>query len=266
MSYQVQNITFSYPNGSRPVLREVSLCVDPGQVVVLLGPNGAGKTTLLLSMMNLLKPAVGQIDIDGQNIRLLSPRELAAKVAYVPQSHEPAFDYTVLEFVVMGRAPKVGIFGRPDRDDEIRCMEILDELGISHLASKSCMEISGGERQQALIARALAQEPDMILFDEPTAHLDFGNQERALVQIKKMAERGHGVLMTTHHPDHALMLGDQTALLHKDGRMEQGSTADIVTEERLSAVYDTKLRLIEIEQLGRQACLLPGFGRKEGQL
>jgi iron complex transport system ATP-binding protein len=266
MSYQVLDITFTYPNGSRPVLREVSLCVEPGQVVVLLGPNGAGKTTLLLCMMNLLKPALGQIDIDGQDIRDLSPREVASKVAYVPQSHEPAFDYTVLEFVVMGRAPKYGIFGKPDRGDEIRCLEILEELGISHLASKSCMEISGGERQQALIARALAQEPEMILFDEPTAHLDFGNQERALVQIKKMAERGHGVLMTTHHPDHALMLGDQTALLSKHGHLEQGPTATIVTEERLSSLYDTRLRLIEIEQLGRQACLLPGIGRKEGQL
>lgn len=259
MGYRVSEITFTYPAGERPVLRDVTLAVEKGEVVVLLGPNGAGKTTLLMCMMNLLKPSEGLISVDGRNIRDMTPRELASKVAYVPQSHEPAFDYTVLEFVVMGRAPKYGPFGKPDRADEERCLEILEELGIPHLANHSYLEISGGERQQALIGRALAQEPEILLFDEPTAHLDFGNQLRALTQIRKMAKRGHGVLMTTHHPDHALMLGDRTALLHKDGNLLAGKTSDIVTEERLTAVYDTKLCLIEVETLGRQVCLLPGI-------
>lgn len=262
MGYQVENITFTYPSGDRPVLQKVSLSVAQGEVVVLLGPNGAGKTTLLLCMMNLLRPTVGQICMDGKNIKDLTPRELAGKVAYVPQSHEPAFDYTVLEFVLMGRAPKYGVFGRPDRKDESRCLELLEELGILHLAAHSYVEISGGERQQVLIARALAQEPAILLFDEPTAHLDFGNQQRALTMIRKMAERGHGVLMTTHHPDHALMLGDRTALLHKDGKLVEGFTRDIITEERLFSVYNTELCLIEIEQLGRQVCLLPGIRKK----
>lgn len=262
MGYQVQNITFTYPSGDRPVLQELSLSVNQGEVLVLLGPNGAGKTTLILCMMNLLKPSAGHIFINDQNINELSARELAGKVAYVPQSHEPAFDYTVLEFVLMGRAPKYGVFGRPDRKDETRCLEILEELGILHLAPHSYIEISGGERQQVLIARALAQEPEILLFDEPTAHLDFGNQQRALTMINKMAERGHGVLMTTHHPDHALMLGDRTALLYKDGKLIEGATRDIITEERLTAVYDTDLCLIEIEKLGRQACLLPGIRTK----
>jgi len=262
MGYQVQNITFTYPSGKQPVLREVSLSVAQGEVVVLLGPNGAGKTTLLLCMMNLLKPSAGQISIGDHDIKELTPRELAGKVAYVPQSHEPAFDYTVLEFVLMGRAPKYGVFGRPDKGDETRCMEILDELGIQHLANHSYIEISGGERQQVLIARALAQEPEVLLFDEPTAHLDFGNQQRALNMISNMAKRGHGVLMTTHHPDHALMLGDKTALLYKDGKLVEGLTEEIVTEERLTEVYDTDLYLIEIEKLGRQACLLPGIRKK----
>ncbi len=258
MGYQVENITFAYPSGKRPVLLDVSLSVEQGEVVVLLGPNGAGKTTLLLCMMNLLKTSAGRISIGGQNINELSPRELAGKVAYVPQSHEPAFDYTVLEFVLMGRAPKYGVFGRPDKRDETRCLEILEELGMLSLANQSYIEISGGERQQVLIARALAQEPDILLFDEPTAHLDFGNQQRALTLISSMAKRGHGVLMTTHHPDHALMMGDRTALLYKGGNLVEGLTRDIVTEERLISVYDTELCLIEIEKLGRQACLLPG--------
>jgi len=262
MGYRVDNISFTYPSGTKPVLREVSLSVEQGEVVVLLGPNGAGKTTLLLCMMNLLKPSKGEIFIDEDNIKALHPRALAGKVAYVPQSHEPAFDYSVLEFVLMGRAPKYGVFGRPDRMDETRCMEILEELGILHLASHSYIEISGGERQQVLIARALAQEPEILLFDEPTSHLDFGNQQRALTMIRRMAERGHGVLMTTHHPDHALMLGDKTALLYKEGELVEGLTHDIVTEERLNTVYDTELCLIEIEKLGRQACLLPGIRTK----
>jgi len=263
MGYSVEDVSFTYPSGDHPVLDRVSLTVKPGEIVALLGPNGAGKTTLLHCMMNLLKPSSGSVAMEGTDIRDLSARELAGKVAYVPQTHEPTFDYTVLDFVLMGRAPRYNAFGHPDKGDQKRCMEILEELGIEKLADHSYLQISGGERQQVMIARALAQEPEIMIFDEPTAHLDFGNQQRALTMIHKMAQKGHGVLMTSHHPDHALMIGDVTALLYRNGRLESGKTQEIITENRLAEVYQTPLRLIEIKELGRKACLLPGIGTKE---
>lgn len=263
MGYSVDKLSFTYPSGDHSVLNQVSLEVEPGKIVVLLGPNGAGKTTLLHCMMNLLNPSGGTVSIGGRDIKDLSARELAGKVAYVPQTHEPSFDYSVMDFVMMGRAPRFSAFGHPDKGDQRRCMEILEELGIDSLADHSYIQISGGERQQVMIARALAQEPEFMLFDEPTAHLDFGNQQRALTLIHKMAQRGHGVLMTSHHPDHALMIGDIAALLQKNGSLESGKTQEIITEARLAEVYGTPLRLIEIEELGRKACLLPGLGIKE---
>ena len=242
MIYQVSDVTFQYHTEGARVLDRVSLSVDAGEVVVLLGPNGAGKTTLLHCMMRLLKPSQGGILLDGRDLESLKPKEIASLAAFVPQSHEPSFDYSVLDFVLLGRAPRTGLFGRPGRKDEQFCLETLGELGLSELAGRSYMELSGGERQQVLIARALAQEPRILVFDEPTAHLDLGNQARVLRLIRRMADKGLGVLMTSHNPDHALMAGDRTAVLKKGGAL-------------LSEVYGTDLQLVPVPGIGLRACL-----------
>ena len=259
MIYEVVNMTFRYPSYDRDVLKGVSLCLRKGEILCILGPNGAGKTTLLSCMAGLLKPVSGSIRLCGRDLKDMSEKEIAKLTGFVPQMHVPAFDYRVIDFVLMGRAPHTGIFSRPSAEEEKHCREVLGSMGLAHIADKSYLDISGGERQQLLIARAIIQSPEAILFDEPTAHLDYGNQHRTLSRIKQMAAEGYSVVITTHNPDHALLLGDRAAVVSKDGSVIQGSSAEILTEERLSEVYGMDIRIRYIEELGRTACLVPGL-------
>lgn len=259
MIYEVKNITFSYGNDERKVLDNASLELNEGEVLCILGPNGAGKTTLLNCMAGLLKPESGSIALCGKELGSMNAKEIAAKVGYVPQIHTPSFDYKVLDFVLMGVAPHKGVFSGPSKEDEELCLDVLKSMKLNHLAEKSYMEISGGERQQLLIARSIVQRPKAILFDEPTAHLDYGNQHRVLKRVRQMADEGYSVIITTHNPDHALLLGDKAAIVDKSGKIIKGSSREIITEERLCAVYDTDIKLMWIEELGRTACLVPGL-------
>lgn len=257
--YEVNNIAFSYPGYDSRVLDGASLVLGRGEVLCVLGPNGAGKTTLLGCMAGLLEPQEGEIRLCGRDIRTMKVKETASLAGYVPQLHTPAFDYRVVDFVMMGRAPDTGMFGRPGYDDERKCRDVLDGMGLGHLADKSYLDISGGERQQLLIARAVVQEPEVVLFDEPTAHLDYGNQHRVLRRIRRMASEGYSVVITTHNPDHALLLGGKAAIVGRDGSLVQGECAEILTEERLCDVYGMDIRIRYIEELGRTACLVPGL-------
>lgn len=259
MIYEVSNLTFSYPQGERKVLDGASLKLNEGEILCILGPNGAGKTTLLNCMAGLLKVDSGKISICGKDIKTMKEKEIASLIGYVPQIHTPAFDYKVLDFVLMGRAPKIGAFSSPGKDDEELCMNVLRSMGIDHLAHKSYMNISGGERQQVMIARTIVQEPKAILFDEPTAHLDYGNQHRVLKRVKQMADEGYSVVITTHNPDHALMLDDKVAVVSKDGKIIQGESRNIITEEILSEVYNIDLKITYVEEIGRKTCFVPGL-------
>lgn len=259
MIYEISDLTFKYPGSDRNVLAHVNLSLDAGQVLCVLGPNGAGKTTLLNCMTKTLSGSGGTIRLCGEDLFALTDRQIAKKVGYVPQIHTPAFNYSVLDFVLMGRSPEIGIFSRPSKEDEDKCMEILESMRLGHLAEKSYLEISGGERQQVLIARALAQEPMVLIFDEPTAHLDYGNQHRVLKRIRRMSEEGYSVIITTHNPDHALLLGDQAAILEKNGQLTQGDCSEIITEERLRKVYEIDLRLVWNEELQRTSCMVPNL-------
>ncbi len=259
MIYEVKDLTFKYPGYDAKVLDRASLTLGKGEILCILGPNGAGKTTLLNCMAGLLKPLSGEILLCGRDIRSMKEKEIAALAGYVPQLHTPAFDYRVIDFVLMGRAPETGLFGRPGRDDEKKCMDVLESMGLGHLAEKSYLDISGGERQQLLIARAIVQEPEVVLFDEPTAHLDYGNQHRVLKRIKQMAADGYSVVITTHNPDHALLLGDKASIVRRDGSIIQGSCEDILTEEKLSEVYGMDIKIRFIDELERTACLVPGL-------
>lgn len=257
MIYKVDKLTFSYPQSDRLILDKASLELRKGEILCVLGPNGAGKTTLLNCMAGLLNWQGGSIELCGQNLKKMSDKERAKHVGYVPQLHVPAFDYRVIDFVLMGRASRTGTLGRPKEEDEKMCMEVLESMNIAHLAQQSYMKISGGERQQLLIARAIVQQPEVVLFDEPTAHLDFGNQHRVLKRVKQMADEGYSVIITTHNPDHALMLGDKAAIVSRDGIITQGNCEDVVTEETLRQVYDIDLKLQWVEELGRKACFVP---------
>lgn len=259
MIVEAKNINFSYQKNGRQILNDVSLSLKEGEVMSILGPNGAGKSTLLNLIATLLTPDTGEIFLCGKDTKKMKPKEVASILSYVPQTHTPAFSYTVFNFVLMGRAPKVGMFEKPKAEDFKLVEEVLEEVGIAKLANKPYTEISGGERQQATIARALVQEPKAILFDEPTAHLDFGNQIKTLRTIKHLSEKGYAVIMTTHNPDHAIMLGGTTAILDKQGKLTVGPAEEIITEQTLKEVYDTKLKLSYFDEAGRLVCIPPNL-------
>ena len=257
MIYDLKNLRFAYSNVKRNILDNVSLTLDEGEILCILGPNGAGKTTLLNCMAGLLKPNEGEIFLCGKKMSSMTFREIAQKISYVQQSHNPVFSYPVLHYVTMGRAPQIGLFRKPSAKDKQAAWDALAILGITHLAYKPYTEISGGERQQATIARAIVLEPKAILFDEPTAHLDYGNQLRVLKVIKDMANRGFSVVMTTHNPDHALLLGGTVAILNREGHLEIGNYKEIITEERLQGLYNTKIRLLTVPESTRLTCVPP---------
>ncbi|NCC66817.1 MAG: ABC transporter ATP-binding protein [Clostridia bacterium] len=257
--FSIRSLSFTYPSLDRKVLCDVSLDINEGEILSVLGRNGAGKSTLLSCMLGLNTPQEGEISLHGKSLRDMSERLIASAVGYVPQSHTPSFGHTVFDFVQMGCANRVGLFSHPGRKERSDTAAVLSEMGIETLANRPYTELSGGERQQAIIARAIVSHPRIILFDEPTAHLDLGNQLRVLRLIKQFSEKGFAVVITTHNPDHALLLGGNTAIIDNDGHLSSGKTDDIVTAERLKNVYGSDLSVDYIEQLGRKVCLLPNL-------
>lgn len=257
--FDIDKLSFSYPSLERKVLDEVNLQISEGEILSILGRNGAGKSTLLSCMLGLLKPQSGEITLCGKRLGTMSEREIASVVGYVPQNHTPTFGHTVFDFVQMGCASRIGLFSHPSRREHKDTMTALSELDIEQLANRPYTEISGGERQQATIARAIVTRPRIVLFDEPTAHLDFGNQLRVLRIIKQLADKGFAVVITTHNPDHAMLLGGHAAILDRQGHLISGSTEDILTEDSLKSVYGTELKLKYIEEFGRKVCVYPNL-------
>ncbi len=258
MIYDVRGLRFAYPGG-RTVIKDASFTLDKGEVLTILGPNGAGKSTLFNCLANIRSPSSGTILLNGTPMAEMSVREIAGVIGYVQQSHIPVFDYTVLYFVMMGRAAKIGIFSKPKEEDRRIAMRSLETLHIAHLAEKPYTEISGGERQLVLIARALTQQPQAILLDEPTSHLDFGRSTYILELVQNMSASGYSIIMTTHDPNHAILLGGKAAILDRDGVLHVGYTRELVTEECLRELYRSELHLIDIPQLHRTACLSAGL-------
>ena len=228
-----------------PVLKNVSLCLRQGEIVCILGPNGIGKTTVFRSVLGFLKLIEGEILLDGVSKSRISQKEFSRSVGYVPQGHEPPFPYTVPDVVVMGRASHLKSFEAPGIREYRIADRVMELLGISYLREKIYTQISGGERQMVLIARALAQNPKLLVMDEPTANLDFGNQIRVLECIKGLSGSGLGVLMTTHNPDHAFLCCDRVILLTKHKEVLEGPVNEIVTEENLHRAYGVEVKITE---------------------
>lgn len=248
----VQGIRFGY-DPERPVLADVSFSMDRGDVVCLLGPNGTGKTTLLRCLMGLSRPQAGTVELDGRDIGHLSARRRSQLLAYVPQSSDLAFAYDVTEVVLMGRVAHLPLGARHSADDERVALGCLERLGISHLANRTFQELSGGERQMVCVARAMAQQADYLVMDEPTASLDYGNQVRVLQMIAGLADDGYGILMTSHFPDHAF-LACTGAVLVRDGRvLAQGRPEEVVTTQNLTRLYGTSVCVTDADVFGRPA-------------
>lgn len=252
------NLHYSY-TPDRMILKDISFRFKSGEIVSILGPNGAGKTTFLNCLANLVPLDKGEIFIDDKNIKKIPPREVAKVIGYVPQIIVPSFDFSVLEYVVTGCAPHMGTLSRPKQEHYDIAMDAIRRMGIEKLTHRSYSQISGGERQQVSIARALAQRPAFILMDEPTAHLDYGNQIKVLKTVRSLKEEGYGVILTTHNPDHALLLQDQVAILDKNGVLTTGLSTDVLNEQDLTDLYGTELKLFYEESLGRDVCAAPQF-------
>lgn len=235
----------------------LSLSVGPGDILYLLGPNGCGKTTLFRTLLALIPPLGGAATLGGDPLGRLSRAEIARRIAYVPQTHAPPFPFTTLEVVLMGRTARLPLFAQPGAVDRAAALGALDRLGIADLAMRDYSRLSGGQRQLALIARALAQEAPLIVMDEPTASLDFGNQAAVLGEIaglvRSAAGEGRGVILSTHDPDQAFALGADV-LLMQDGRtVAQGRPDAVLTGRTLSRVYNVAVT-VERTGSGRTVC------------
>jgi iron complex transport system ATP-binding protein len=230
MLLEVKNIKVGY--GKKTVLENFSFKLRGEEILCILGANGVGKTTLYNAILGFTKLKSGSITLDETDISKWSRKEFAKQVAYVPQINDVFFPYEVIDVVVMGRNPYLGRFEQPSHDDYEIAMQVLGELGIEHLENKSFTELSGGERQLVLIARALTQEPKLLIMDEPTASLDFGNSIKLLSKIIKLKKDDIGILITTHSPHEAAAYATKVLMI-KDGRVYKYGEAEKVINNKL---------------------------------
>ena len=263
MSIEVKNLRFRY--GARPVIGDVSFTAEKGELLAVLGPNGVGKSTLFRCLLGFLKPVGGEILVDGKELGAYSQRELAKKIAYIPQSHSPAFDHTVLDSVLMGMTAQLGVFEQPGQAQREKAMQMLRALGMEKLFDRGCMKISGGERQLMLLARALVQDASMLIMDEPTANLDYGNSCRVMERVKRLGQKGYTIIFSTHDPNQAFSYATKVLALKDGGVMAVGAPEAVLTEDVLSRLYGIPVARCEMETVfGRKTICMPVPGGTEG--
>lgn len=264
MKLSVQNGCFSYRAG-QPLLENISFEAEGGDVLAILGPNGAGKTTLLKCMLNLLHWQEGQTFLDGEDVGAMPVRALWQKVAYVPQAKQTSLFCTVEEMVLLGRSSRIGAFSAPSKEDFRQARAAIERLGLSHLFGRRCCELSGGEVQMVLIARALSSQPGVLVLDEPESNLDFKNQLLVLDTIEELAKSGLTCIFNTHFPAHALRRANQALMLGHGGKSVCGKTCDVVTEDRISEFFGVRAVIGEMQTpLGTYQDVIPVSIGREG--
>lgn len=250
---KVENLSFSY--GNREILRDISLDAGEGEFLSILGSNGVGKSTLFRCILGLLSGYKGRVIIDGDDIKTLSIKELAQRVAYIPQSCSPAFNYSVEDIVLMGTTAGMHALSCP-KESEMRLVDgALEKLGIEDLRLRCFHLLSGGEKQLVVIARALAQNARILMLDEPSAALDFGNQMLVMKQIRALADEGYTVIQTTHNPEHAYQFSDKILAL-KDGKvLVSGAPKDIMKEDIISSLYGIDVKIESLVEDRVRVCI-----------
>lgn len=246
---EVSHAVCGYRRGKKEtvVLEDLSMHVDRGEVLCLLGKNGVGKTTLFRSILGGIPLLGGRVMIDGRDVSQMKASERAQNIGYVPQSHTPPFAFTVRQIVVMGRTAHMGLFASPTSADYRVADEALEMMGMLAMKEVPYTEISGGERQMVLIARAIAQGSDYLVMDEPTSSLDFGNRIRVLERIRSLADEKRGIIMTTHDPDHAFSTADRVTVISGYNRYISGRTEDVLTEERMNEIYGIRTGIAKVD-------------------
>lgn len=242
MIFKVENGSFGYDK--HKVLKEISFKVEQGEILAILGSNGVGKTTLLRCMMNLLKWKKGRTLLDGISITEIKHSEVWKKIAYVPQSKGTALSYTALEMVLMGCTSRLGMFAQPSKEDVKIAEKVMEEVGILKFRDKQCSQMSGGELQMVLIARALFANPQLLVLDEPESNLDFKNQLIILETVKRLSkEKNISAIINTHYPAHALKIADKALILNRDGTNHYGKASTTITEEAMKKAFSVEVKI-----------------------
>lgn len=253
MGIIVQNLEFAY--GQVPVLKGINFSFDEGQMVCVLGKNGAGKSTLFRCILGLQRGYNGQIMIDGTEVRQMKSVELAKKVAYIPQTHSAAFTFSVRDMVLLGTTASLGRFENPGKEQKRMAETALSQMGIETLAERSFAEISGGEQQLVLIARAMAQQAKILIMDEPCANLDYGNQIRLLQILTNLSKEGYLILQSTHNPEHAFLFADQAMVLIDGKAVGPENPQKVLTQKVLGQMYKIEMELYSVGDEKRNVCI-----------
>jgi iron complex transport system ATP-binding protein len=239
-------VSFRYPSAAQPVMTDFNLEIGSGTVTAILGPNGAGKTTMLNLILGWLKPQAGQIWLEQLTLNSYSRRALGQWMGLVPQSEHTPFEYSLLEFVLLGRAPHMAPLAMPGEEDLKIAADALHQVGLLSLRNRSILSLSGGERQLVLVARALAQQPRLLLLDEPTSHLDLSNKGRLVRLLRELSGKGVTILFTTHEADVASALATHLVLMKKGQILKTGTLEDVFTSQDLTALYQLPVSVVDI--------------------
>ena len=250
---EFDQVTFAYRPDAPPVLEGLSIAVENGSATAILGPNGAGKSTLLLLALGWLRAGSGRILLDGRPLRSYPRRHLGQSMALVPQVERTPFEYSVMDYVLLSRAPHLAPLATPGPEDERLALEAIEEVGLGRLTHRAITTLSGGERQNALVARALAQQPRLLLMDEPTSHLDLAHKSRLVRLVRERLSRGMTVLMTTHEPDVAAAVATHLILMREGQVCASGAFDEVFTAENLSETYGVPVEIARVR--GRQVVL-----------
>ncbi|MBR2942814.1 MAG: ABC transporter ATP-binding protein [Clostridia bacterium] len=253
MSMEVKTLCFAY--GEHKVLHEISFEAAYGEFISVLGPNGVGKSTLFRCMLGLLKPSSGAAYVDGMQVADMSARQLAEKIAYIPQSHSPVFNFSVYDMVLMGTTAQTGSFASPGKRQRSLANKALDRLGIFDLADRGYASLSGGERQLVLIARAIAQEAKVLVMDEPSSALDFGNRMRVMRTVQRLTRDGYAVIQSTHDPEQAYMYSDKILALQGGRVAAFGPPQETITSGLISALYGEEVEVCSMRGDSVRVCI-----------
>lgn len=258
MSLEVRDLSFGYD--SRLVLKNLSFTAEYGQLLSVLGPNGVGKSTLFRCILGLLKPKSGECSIDGNSTVGLNAKELSQLIAYIPQSHYPTFNFSVFDMVLMGTTAQISAASVPGKRQIALADEALERLGIAHLKNRGYTNISGGERQLVLIARALVQQAKILIMDEPSANLDYGNRTRVMQTVRTLTKEGYAIIQSTHDPDQAFLYSDRVLAVYDGQVLSCGTPKEVINSELISKLYGVDVEISSLHDDRVRVCIPKNIG------